>query len=119
MKPQLYINAILKLNSQKDLYEDINKQISNVQNDKDFYTRLNPIDCYLEDAFVQVLDDALLSMTGFPELASYYLYENISGKGGYITDSGTKKEYKWSNGEEFEEVIYKMIKDKKQWTLKR
>ena len=113
MKPQLYIAAVLRLKAQKDLYFELNKQIADIQNDKDFHTRLLPIDSYLEDVMVKALDNALFSMTGFPELASYHLYENINNSGWLITDSHTGKEYKWNSGEEFEEVIMQMIKDKK------
>jgi hypothetical protein len=109
MTPQLYIDAVLKLESQKKVYDKINNSIADAQNDSDFATRLEPIDNYLEDIFVKALDDALFSLTGFGEMASYHLYE--SRNSWFIKDvDGT--EYKWSDGEGFAKVVYAMMKTK-------
>lgn len=111
MNIDLYIDAVLKIKSQSDIYDGINKQIAAAQRDNDFYSRINPMDCYIKQVFVDVLNDALFSLTGFTELASYYLYERpMSAE---ITDVDDGRTYTWDSGEEFKEAVIQMIKDKK------
>jgi hypothetical protein len=110
MNINLYIDAVLKIKSQIDIYDGINKQIATAQHDNDFYSRINPMDNYLKQAFVDVLNDALFSLTGFSELASYYLYERPTGA--EIIDVDDGRTYTWNNGEEFKQTVIQMIKDK-------
>lgn len=110
MEVQIYIKAVLRLKKQVEIYREINQQIHSATNNRDdFCCRISCIDSYLETAIVDCLDDALLYLTGFHELASYYLYEG--DKYGWLIKTLCGKTYTWKNGEEFEKVVIEMAKE--------
>lgn len=112
MTPHIYINAVLKIKNIQSYYDDLNKRISVCgEGGDDHCTRIKPIDLTIETAVVKALDDALFSMTGFPELATYYLYENMTS-GSWCIHEVDGSKYEWSNDEGYEKAIIKMITTK-------
>jgi len=107
MKPQLYINAVLCIESKENAYRKINSDLKRLQGD--FPTHVQFFDNAALGKVVDAIDDALQEMTGFSDLASYYLWEAPQKALIKSTDGHT---YTWTCGEEFEQAIYQMIKDK-------
>lgn len=102
----MLIEAILKIKAREKEYEKINRDLKQLQSD--FYAHVRMIDCYLDTSIVAVLDDALFSLTGFQELATYYLFECIET---WKIKDTNGKEYSWNSGEGFESAVYEMMEN--------
>ena len=109
MTPDIYIDSVIKIKKQKRVYREINQKIQEIESNRDFPTYIKPIDSVLEGSFVAVLDDALFSLTGFKDMASYHLYECTSHGRIKAIDGN---EYYWQTDQEYKDAVLKMIIDK-------
>ena len=112
MKPELYIDLLLCIQKRAKEYDKINKALRELNPNFPAY-----VQCIDEDILVSAvaaLDDAFLTLTGYPELASYYLWDNP--KQGIIHENcihlAKGNIYMWDSPETFKATIYEMIKDK-------
>lgn len=108
MKAHKYIAAVLVIKKAQKEYRELNKRIAKAHGCDDLPPRFEIMTFNIEEAVISALDDALEHLTGFCELASYYLYEEMDR---YEIFTPEGKSYSWTNDKEYEYVIYKRIKE--------